>query len=73
MTVLQQAGLVESRKEGRWGYYRLPGKNAPAVVRQAIAWVNASMADEPQALDDYKRLKEVMKKDLEDLCALYKS
>ena len=28
MAVLYQAGLVESRKEGRWIYYRLPASGA---------------------------------------------
>ena len=33
LSILFQAGLVESRKEGRWIYYQLPGRNAPVVVR----------------------------------------
>ena len=33
LSILFQAGLVESRKADRWVYYRLPGKNAPATVR----------------------------------------
>ena len=29
MSVLHQARLVESRKEGRWVHYRLAGEDAP--------------------------------------------
>ena len=36
LSILYQAGLVESRKEGRWMYYRLPGKSAPPAARKAI-------------------------------------
>ena len=37
LSILYQAGLVEARKEGRWMYYRLPGKEAPASVQLAAA------------------------------------
>ena len=73
MAVLQHAGLVEARKEGRWRYYRLPGKGAPALVKAAIAWVAKSLADEPQAAQDDRRLKAVLKKDVNGLCALYRN
>ena len=31
--LLRQAGLIESRKEGRWVYYALAGKEASPVVK----------------------------------------
>ena len=34
--LLKQAGLVKSRKEGRWIFYALPGREAPVVGREAI-------------------------------------
>jgi DNA-binding transcriptional ArsR family regulator len=73
MAILQYAGLVESRKDGRWRHYRLPGQNAPARVKAAIAWVAKSLADEEQTAEDDKRLQAVMKKDVQELCALYRS
>ncbi|MGD0090139.1 MAG: metalloregulator ArsR/SmtB family transcription factor [Planctomycetota bacterium] len=73
MAVLQQAGLVEYRKEGRWHYYRLPRKGAPPPVRRAIAWVLESLGEEPQSAQDEKRFKAVMKKDVQALCALYRN
>ncbi len=66
--LLRQAGLVDSRKEGRWIYYRLPGKEAPASVRQAIEWVHGSLADDPIIREDTKTLKAVLKCDPADLC-----
>jgi len=68
LSILLQAGLVESRKEGRWIYYRLPGKEAPAVVREAIVWVEKSLADNPRAVEDKQTLKRILKQDPAELC-----
>ena len=48
LDVLQQAGLVESRKAGRWVFYRLPGKPS-ARIRGALDWLGASLSDDPRA------------------------
>jgi ArsR family transcriptional regulator len=71
LDVLHKAGLVDSRKSGRWIYYRLPD-NPPACVRDAIAWLHASLAKDPQVLADAKRLKAVLKMDKDKLCCRYK-
>jgi len=68
LSVLFQAGLVESRKDGRWIYYQLPGKNAPVVVREAIDWVEKAVSNSQLALDDAKKLKQVLKEDPAELC-----
>ena len=68
LSILSQAGLVYSRKEGRWIYYALPGKDAPAAVRQAVQWVEKSLADNPQVAVDKVTLKKILKQDPADLC-----
>jgi DNA-binding transcriptional ArsR family regulator len=68
LSILSQAGLVESRKEGRWIYYQLPGKDAPVEVREAIDWVEKSLDKIPQILDDGKQLKKIIKQDPTNLC-----
>ena len=68
LSILHQAGLVESRKEGRWIYYRLPGKKAPVAVREAIAWVGRSLAENPRIAEDTRQLKQVLKLDPSELC-----
>ena len=40
MSILKQARLVESRKEGRWIYYRLAGDEGPQLVQQVMTWVS---------------------------------
>jgi ArsR family transcriptional regulator, arsenate/arsenite/antimonite-responsive transcriptional repressor len=69
MSILKAARLVESRKDGRWLYYRLPGKEAPATVKKAMEWIFESVAKEPQALRDQIRLDEILRIDIRTLCA----
>jgi ArsR family transcriptional regulator, arsenate/arsenite/antimonite-responsive transcriptional repressor len=66
--LLKQAGLVDSRKEGRWVYYALPGKEASVAVREALAWVEKTLADDPRIAEDTKNLKKVLKCDPAELC-----
>lgn len=68
LSLLFQAGLVESRKEGRWIYYKLPGKSAAVEVREALDWVEKSLGSSPQVLEDNKKLKKILKQDPTDLC-----
>ena len=68
LSVLYQAGLVESRKEGRWMYYQLPGGKPPAAVRRALAWLQQSLAEDPQILRDRQKLKLILQQDPVDLC-----
>jgi len=68
LSLLFQAGLVESRKDGRWIYYKLPGKSATPEVREALVWVEKSLGKSPDALEDSKKLKNILKQDPTDLC-----
>ncbi len=68
LSVLYQAGLLESRKNGRWVYYKLPGSEAPLAVREATRWVQRSLADDPKVTEDAERLKKVLKMDPAELC-----
>lgn len=68
LSILFQAGLVVSRKEGRWIYYQLPGKAAPVAVREAIDWVEKALANNPQVAEDNKKLKRILKQDPGELC-----
>jgi ArsR family transcriptional regulator, arsenate/arsenite/antimonite-responsive transcriptional repressor len=72
MAILYQARLVETRKEGRWIYYRLADAKGAECVAEAIRWVRKSLATDPKARDDSKRLRDVKKADLADLCCRYR-
>ncbi len=68
LAILHQAGLVVSRKEGRWIYYALPDRKAPAAVRAALRWVEQSLAEDEAAQNDLKRLAAILKIDPSALC-----
>ena len=69
MSILKQARLVESRKEGRWMYYRLPCDDAPELVRQAMTWVFEHVGNDPGILRDEQKLEEILQIDPHALCA----
>ena len=68
LSILFQAGLVESRKDGRWIYYQLPGKNAPVVVREALDWIEKALERNPRIAEDKETLKGILKQDPAELC-----
>lgn len=69
MSILKQARLVDSRKDGRWMYYRLVDHDAPAAARLAIALIAETLGNDPQALRDKKRLAAICTSDPQELCA----
>jgi ArsR family transcriptional regulator len=68
LSILHQAGLIQSRKTERWVYYRLPDATAPVAVREALDWVKKSLGRSEQAVADAKRLNRVLKTDLAEIC-----
>ncbi|MCE5328148.1 MAG: metalloregulator ArsR/SmtB family transcription factor [Planctomycetaceae bacterium] len=72
MSVLSAAALVEARKEGRWMYYRRSADATPPI-REALAWLDASLNQDPAVRQDAKDLKLVRKRPLQELCCHYKN
>ena len=73
MSILYQASLVDTRKQGRWNYYRLADTDASEDVLRAVRWVQHSLADNRQIRADAKQVKRVCKMDKAQLCAHYKN
>jgi len=67
-SLLCQAGVVGSRKNGRWVYYSLSGKKASVPVRRALEWVCDSLAEDERIAEDKKRLKQILKLDPSAIC-----
>lgn len=65
LSVLQNAGLLKSRKEGRWIYYRL---SPPADAGPVFQWLDASFTASPELQADLKALDEIVSVTREDLC-----
>jgi DNA-binding transcriptional ArsR family regulator len=72
MDLLFQAGLVKRRKEGRWHYFTLAGREASPTVQKALRWALEALEDEPARRADAQRLCCTKKKDLQELSACYR-
>ncbi len=68
MAILKQAGLVESRKEGRWIYYRLAGNKTSSLVQESQAWVFRALKKDPELKNHLKKLQKILRTDREILC-----
>jgi len=73
MSILLQARLVETRKEGRWNYYRLADNDAPQHVLEAIRWARNSLMSDKQIASDVERLTAVRRTSMDELCKCYRS
>ncbi len=67
LSILKQAGLVESRKEARWMFYRVAREASPSA-QAALDWVVVSLLRDPRAMDDARQLKQILKQDPEEIC-----
>ena len=68
VSILHQARLVESRKDGRWVFYRAADTDSPIEAREIAAVVSKLLASTSQAAEDAKRLKQIIKIDRDELC-----
>jgi DNA-binding transcriptional ArsR family regulator len=67
-SILQQSRLIESRKEGRWSYFRLAGETGSPEASAAASLVIKSLKGEERIRFDAKRLKQILNIDPEELC-----
>ena len=68
MSLLSQAGLVKSRKDGRWVYYSLIDGLSGSSAREHLVLILSESRNDPVIKSDRKRLKEILKTDPEVLC-----
>jgi DNA-binding transcriptional ArsR family regulator len=68
LSILYQAGLVNSRKDGRWIYYSLAAKGASAPAGAAHRLVAKSLAKDPRRAEDAARLKKILAMNPVELC-----
>lgn len=69
LSILRMAGLLESRKEGRWMHYRLPGpEESTAAARRAIGFVLDSLRDDQRLVADDARLRQILATDPVEIC-----
>jgi DNA-binding transcriptional ArsR family regulator len=68
MAILKQARFVDSRKEGRWMFYRRAEENASIEAKEMTMLVSRLLAHDRQEREDAKRLKQILKMDRDELC-----
>jgi ArsR family transcriptional regulator, arsenate/arsenite/antimonite-responsive transcriptional repressor len=64
MSILHKARLVQSRKEGRWVYYRL----AQSFPVQMHDWLKGAVEDTAEIQADRLKLAEILSCDTADFC-----
>jgi DNA-binding transcriptional ArsR family regulator len=68
LSILRDAGLLDSRKEGRWVYYRIADETVFQILgKQALPFFQSLEKSETVKSDD-KHLKQILKMDMEDVC-----
>ena len=55
LSILSAAGLVDSRKEGRWMYYRLPEGADGALARPVLRWLRGTLKNDEAIKQDRKK------------------
>ncbi len=71
LSILRAAGLVRSRKDERWMFYRPADPGAPAAVRSAVDWALKTLSKDPRIGQDGKRLGRILQMDRSELCRKY--
>ncbi len=60
LSLLNEADLVEMRKEGRWAYYRLPRGEARKTIRPVLSWLKTTLGTTDAVTRDAERLKKIL-------------
>jgi ArsR family transcriptional regulator, arsenate/arsenite/antimonite-responsive transcriptional repressor len=72
MSILRQAGLVETRKDGRWMYYRLTEKGPPSVG-EILNWLVRHLKTNVRISEDARQVRRIRKMKKTALCECYRS
>jgi len=72
LSLLRDAGLLSSRKQGRWVHYRLPAEpSAPAA--EAIGWIRRHGAEDSVFASDREQMKQILTIDPGALCRVLRA
>lgn len=70
LSTLKTAGLVDDRREGRWVHYALASDAHNPYAPDVLRLVRGALADDAKIADDRRRLEEVLRMPLAEVCAL---
>lgn len=61
LSILRQARLIESSKQGRWVYYHLADDSPRPNIREALTWMKDALAADPAIIEDESRIADILK------------
>ena len=68
LSILRDAGLLDSRKDGRWVYYRMADAPPLPVTGKGAVPLFHSLEQSPEVKADDKQLRSIHKMGMEQLC-----
>ena len=74
MLILKQAGLVESRKDSRWVYYRLPEPEHQSISTEILRRTTLDLLGwQPQTAADDSSMERIISEGVETICKRQRS
>lgn len=73
MDILERAGLVTRRRDGKWRYYRLADEAPDGAAGRALAWALEALRGDPVLKEDIRKTRTVRRRELTELSACYRS
>jgi ArsR family transcriptional regulator len=70
LSILRQAYLVDTRKDGRWSHYSRPKRDVLPAAEAALRWIDESLLGDSGLRDDERKLDKILKVPLEKLCRM---
>lgn len=69
LSILKAARLIDSKKQGRWIYYRLADRGTHKTLSAALDWICESIAETDRFSQDIQRMEEILNIHPEVLCS----
>ncbi len=70
LSILRSAGLVDDRREGRWIHYGIASGGENPYADGVLSLLRGVLDRDPRILEDRRRLKEVLRTPLAELCSV---
>ena len=69
MSILKHAGLLKSRKDGKWIYYRINNNAASMFEQKILDALNEELCIKEEIISDRGRLEKILIKDKNVICS----
>lgn len=60
LSLLNDAGLLNCRKDGRWAYFRFPDGASLKTVQPALTWLDGMLREDGLILEDTRKLEKAL-------------